>query len=383
MEQSQSVDVSDEFLVVEGEQTHSNNAALTDLPTPLIFSATTRQHTDLFKNYSGDIGLIMTVNGHKISTKASTQVLSLASPVWSQVIQNYAAGKFNFMKNNQELSNHEVGARGGTSQHLDFTEDNTEALTVLLNIAHLDFGKVPRKELCFSKLLNLAKLVAKYKCLSLVEPFYKNWLEGEDFEPFQDGHENWLFIAYVFGRHAAFAKLTKKIAKEVRVNKDGSLIDSLGQLFKDPMPHGILESIQEVRETTIKNTLDIWYHYVDSLIDSQTISCKLGKADCDELAFGKIVMALKQLNLWPAKTEIDLSVNDLADKLKGFSFGALGKGHEGCHEVSEIQRLTVEVAQGIPSPILYSHYSAMTSACMTLNCGAKDQEYDNCEDLDF
>ncbi|TVY34973.1 hypothetical protein LSUB1_G006257, partial [Lachnellula subtilissima] len=124
------------------------------------------------------------------------------------------------------------------AKDLDFSDDDGDALLLLLHIVHLQFRYIP-PQLDFPLLLQVAVLCDMYDCVQLVQPWLEAWLEDELDTALQPGHEQWLFIAWVFGRENIFNILARKLMEEVEVDKSGRCRVSTGYL-KEHMPPGIL-----------------------------------------------------------------------------------------------------------------------------------------------
>jgi hypothetical protein len=92
----------------------------------------------------------------------SSHAMALASPVWT---------KFFFP--------HWRDATASPVEEVDFTEDNAEALLILLCIAHLKFeqtlNKTPSREI----LIQLTMMCNKYFCHDLVKPWIGDWVRRE------------------------------------------------------------------------------------------------------------------------------------------------------------------------------------------------------------
>jgi hypothetical protein len=183
---------------------------------------------DAFTFAPGDIRLIVTNSKtkEKIVGTVCSESMVLASPVWK---------KFLFPPWEQTPS--------ADPKQINCSEDNAEALLVLLNIVHLKFDVVP-KILPYQLLYNLAILIDQYQCLKLVHPWLESWLQDEESQSMVDGQEGWLFIAWVFGREAIFEQLARKLLKQ-GTNYIGSHLKrakggGFKKIFPEPMPPGIL-----------------------------------------------------------------------------------------------------------------------------------------------
>jgi hypothetical protein len=65
------------------------------------------------------------------------------------------------------------------AQQINFGEDESSALMILLQIAHLHFDSVP-SSLDYHTLLNIALLCDQYDCAKLVKPWLSQWCSNED-----------------------------------------------------------------------------------------------------------------------------------------------------------------------------------------------------------
>ncbi|CAG8976851.1 hypothetical protein HYALB_00012670 [Hymenoscyphus albidus] len=249
-------------------------------------------------------------------------------------------------------------------EELDFTKDDAATLLIILNIIHLKFRSVPRRELSYRKLLAMAQICDKYNCVPLVELFLLGWLDGEDYEPSYDNRENWLYIAYVFGRDETFATLAINMVKNAT--------------FVDPMPEGILESIKTTRAAVIQALLDVWYEYTNSYMDKYTTICKEGNKKCDAMAWGSIVFALKGQGLWPERKagDITMSINELASNLLKRATGKCLK--------TNINDKIETILKEIPSPVLNVHEKHMDEISSLLDGDTDSEpEYEKLSDCDF
>jgi hypothetical protein len=190
----------------------------------------------------GDVSIKVNIRGQEVITgKVSSSAMSLASPVWKKFIfppfrqlrsDRKATGEAT--TNGDATTEGQGSSRAAKKQKrpdhsmpvetLDFTSDDSDALLVLLRIAHMKFKKIPTS-LSYDRLVNLAILCDEYDCADLVRPWFKTWFRNEISESCRDGREKWLFIAWVFGRERAFDSLSKKLLKETCLNKDGVPMD--------------------------------------------------------------------------------------------------------------------------------------------------------------
>jgi hypothetical protein len=81
----------------------------------------------------------------------------------------------------------------------------------------MKFKKVPGS-LSYDRLVNLAILCDQYGCVDLLRPCFQAWFANEETESGQPDWDQWLSIAWVFGRERAFETLAMKILKEISLD---------------------------------------------------------------------------------------------------------------------------------------------------------------------
>ena len=178
---------------------------------------------------SGDLLLLVTYSNDRIVFVVSSHAMSLASPIWKKTLKPPFPKLVSRIDGDDDLQDKQV----------DFSEDNGEALLLLLRIAHLQFSKVP-STLTFESLLDVAILYDKYDCVGLVGPWLSLWLSNEETQSKEQGYEEWLFIAWVFGREKTFKELATKLTHEVKINAKGDCLTSTGEIFPSQMPPDII-----------------------------------------------------------------------------------------------------------------------------------------------
>lgn len=176
--------------------------------------------------YSGDLRLLVTFSNQSLTWLGCSSSLSLVSPVWNKFLNPP------FPK----LVSKEGGDDDTQHKQIDFSEDCGEALLILFRIAHCQFRKIP-STLEFKSILDVAVLCDKYDCVGLVKPWLALWLAKEKTEP---GHEEWLYIAWVFGLEKIFQTLARKLIKEIAINDKGECLTSTGEIFSSQMPPDII-----------------------------------------------------------------------------------------------------------------------------------------------
>lgn len=227
-----------------------------------------------------DIQVALIHCGQSVNLGVSSDALCLASPVWKEFVyppfgtnagwkkerkaerkDNAAEGKSQaddkkgdqepnrLVKDdeaepNRQQNRTDPGGESNMAQRdpIDFTEDDGEALLILLRIAHLEFDKVPTTELPFKTLLGMAALCEKYQCVRVVLPWLGGWLAKEDTESKKPLQEQWLYIAWTFGREKVFAELAAPLILEARTSEQARFLNASGEdiWHWDMMPPGIL-----------------------------------------------------------------------------------------------------------------------------------------------
>jgi hypothetical protein len=170
---------------------------------------------------SGDRTIIVGEKEHGQRTyKVSSLAMSMASPVWKAMF-NPASG---FIESSPGAS-------------VDLPEDDTDALLILLRIAHLQFKQIP-KSITFAWLTELAVLCDKYDCVTLVKPFIEKWLSPWALLCLEPGYEAWLFIAWSFGCGQIFGLLAASLVVSIEIDSEGRILSSGNEVLAENMPPG-------------------------------------------------------------------------------------------------------------------------------------------------
>jgi len=198
---------------------------------------------------AGDIDIRIDYRNERMVGKVCSQALIQASPVWKKfLIPPWA-------KETSKVEVKEIGC----------SEDNGEALLILLNIAHLKFTAVPR-HLSYDVLFQIAILIDEYQCIQLVSPWVDSWMANEKAESKLPGQEGWLFIAWVFGRENILEGLSKMLVFTAKVNEKGELWRRDENIpIPEPMPNGLIGKSSS---------------YGLSIIGALKLLCKYAAADC-------------------------------------------------------------------------------------------------------
>ncbi|KAI9642668.1 hypothetical protein NHQ30_008399 [Ciborinia camelliae] len=183
-----------------------------------------QNHPFVFEN--GDLRAKANYDGREITFKLSSHALCFASPVWKKFIfppfprlHSPAPPIDSQPKTSRTASNDPF-----PDIELDFTEDNPEALLILLQITHLQFSTIP-SDLPYNVLYNIAILCDQYDCRRLVKPWIKDWLKDECNEAHLPHQEGWLWIAYCFGRKNIFYQLVNALALQASVGDSDKILE--------------------------------------------------------------------------------------------------------------------------------------------------------------
>ncbi|TVY49043.1 hypothetical protein LOCC1_G001345 [Lachnellula occidentalis] len=253
---------------------------------------------------------------------------------------------------------------------LDFSDDNGNALLLLLQIAHLQFRRVPDK-VDFQLLHQVAVLCDLYDCVTLIEPWVESWITKAHELPMPLGsgvQDQWIFIAWVFGKEEIFGNCATTLTRVVTVDLQGGCFYENRPL--DPyMPAGLLESIKRIRLSDIKCLLDIPYGQAKRIASvynqlpptKRYTKCTKGLKQCDAMVYGSLTLALQSLDLWPQRSpeSITVATENLADLL----LSKMGKihhmeDHASCITTDTSSRVAAIMGQ-LRRPTLPAHREHM------------------------
>ncbi|KAF8855126.1 hypothetical protein BDZ45DRAFT_805227 [Acephala macrosclerotiorum] len=349
---------------------------------PIKIAAT--ESVKLFGFRHGNAQIKITDSGELVVGKVSSHCMALASKVWQNLIfdprtKHQEKGKKSQGEKednietrwvNQTHKNQPVERQGPSGENnkqetsswpvneVDFRDNDSEALLILLRIAHLQYNDVPTT-LAYETLLDVAVLCNRYSCVELVEPWLSQWLSHEEKSLKEAGHESWLFIAWVFGRDKVFSDLAVGMVREATTNDDGKCLTSSGADISGPVPPMFLERIQELREELIRNLLEVPYSRLDKYESTiASICCQPGnnKEGCDAAIYGSIARGVQKAGLWPRKRagDIHMSANELATKVKDIRIYSASYGYEGHHSCGSptFRAQVTNILSAVPSQVL-------------------------------
>ncbi|KAI0851935.1 hypothetical protein F5Y00DRAFT_203732 [Daldinia vernicosa] len=205
-------------------------------------------------------------------------------------------------------------------------EDNVAAMTIILNIIHGRFDKVPGYEdfVYTTHFYNLCVLTDKYDMAHVLRPWAKGWSRSTHNQCEKLGqslrtkfcHER-LWISWELGDRVAF----ESMAKGMLMNSSASAGNNLRYVGALEPPE-IYERIEKVRLDTITSLLKPLNDIIGRLVRNDVSFCRqcdsFNKNRCLALTLGKIIQALHRHGLWPlpeSLTDLPYSVSTLAQKL--------------------------------------------------------------------
>lgn len=150
----------------------------------------------------------------------------------------------------QTISVDSQNSESDEEEELDFQDDDSEALLLLLRIAHVQFVGIP-KTLPYETLFPVAVLVDQYECAELIQPWVQNWLANEKSKSLELGKSKWLFIVWALGREAVLHELAGKCVNEVmhygdQPNASSYDILKTNKFLKSPSPPLLIDQIKSV-----------------------------------------------------------------------------------------------------------------------------------------
>ncbi|CAG8958567.1 hypothetical protein HYFRA_00009884 [Hymenoscyphus fraxineus] len=360
----------------------------------------------LFTFPDADLPIVVKHGGERVVGKVSSTAMCLASPVWKKFIKppfgrlGPARTETVGIESFKAAALGNQGSQATAGPQLDFQDDDSEALLLLLRIAHFQFVAIP-STLPYKTLLSMAVLVDQYDCVELVHPWVRLWLANESWESLQPDQENWLFIAWVFGRVPVFQNLADELARRtylwdrskfLKSTMPPLIIGTSSWKFREvALTDEMLESIFSTRRKEISKILEVPYRLADKLESTKLSTnrfvmsptgqgfkaklapeCKHNVLDCDILTYGSVTLHLLELQLWPKKSadEVLFSVGALATILRQITISQLPDtyntfgsplSHKNCPPVNIEQEIDNILSTKVPSPVLDSHILHMTA----------------------
>ncbi|KAK1613523.1 hypothetical protein BDP81DRAFT_187541 [Colletotrichum phormii] len=244
----------------------------------------------------------------------SSDAMRRASKVWATLLSGpFAEGR-------------------GETATLDYTEDATQAVLIVMDIIHLRFDRVPAI-LSLRGLRDLAVFTDKFDITHIVVPWLTGWLSWHSMKVNEKGSEvDWLWIAWEYGLLSVFNHVGKNLAfgsSHVAQSQAWGVFERDGMTDAAMLPPGTEDSILQARKDMTNTLLTLVYDYLDALLASpdrpqamagpfgDRSKCRNSRCDCIRLQLGSLILALKSIGLYPRKTadEVDMLPSQLRDEL--------------------------------------------------------------------
>ncbi|KAK5694967.1 hypothetical protein LTR17_024728 [Elasticomyces elasticus] len=253
---------------------------------------------------------------------------------------------------------------------MEMQDDDPDALKIVLNIAHLRFEAVPQS-LDFKQLLSLAILTDKYQATRVLRPWIADWTMDLTRFVGKPGYEECAWIAWEFGLEVEFEHIVTYLILHAKVDHEGSCLVDDEYLESKQLPSGLIESILDVRYTTIERLLGIPYDYMGRVENKEHAAglCRLSKAECTALSFESLMLGLKSLELGlsqPDTCDITSSISELARGLAMISIYRYEDGHhryrhysddshDECNIQGDLRERVKKVLEDVPSGMTENH----------------------------
>ena len=167
---------------------------------------------------SGDLTVQVGENEHQKTFIVSPKAMCLASPVWRIMLEPTVVG-------------------GRT--RMDLTNDDPDALLILLRISHLQFSEVPL-HVTYTLLVHLAVLCDKYEMAQLLIPWITPWQVDWKTYALKEGYENLFFVAWVFSDLETYTAIARNWVMRSTLDTDGNLVMGTNVFETKIMPPGAL-----------------------------------------------------------------------------------------------------------------------------------------------
>ena len=279
----------------------------------------------------GDVLLTLLSSAGIAKFRVNSNILCLASPVFRAML-----GPTSQFKERAALT-----GRTSASEPLEIplSDDDPEALGVIMRIIHLQYGWVP-SSLNADQLYKVAVICDKYDMRQSLEVWLTKWVSPLVTPPAKPvSGDRWMFIAYAFGERALFSRLTRDLILQCRSDKDGNLLTGNGNPLSEHLPghivgkrdvppgtarfnsHTPLAEISARRHQTIEAMVHCIHSIVEEYMTPETPRCQFKQVACDDLALGFLVRTFKRLKIYPETSQIrSQAIQEFKALLDGVSF---------------------------------------------------------------
>ncbi|KAI1445772.1 hypothetical protein F5Y02DRAFT_100688 [Annulohypoxylon stygium] len=290
-----------------------------------------------------------------------SRAMARSSPFWKKMLY----GEFAESKSAQPKD-------GKTPWVVKLPEDNSAAMSIILNIIHSRFDQVSGYEdfVYTTHLYNLCVLTDKYDMTHILRPWAKGWSRTTHIQCEKLGqslrskfcHER-LWIAWELGDFVTFDAMSKALL----LNSSSSAGNNLRYVGALEPPE-IYESIQKARLSMIKALLSRLDGILQGLVQQNKALCSRYKVssergDCLASMLGTTIQSLHSNGLWPIPQpeSVECSVWDFAAKLQAVQIeGDAGIYHK-CSQTVVLKAEIEKTLYSIPELLSEIHWRHLQS----------------------
>jgi len=200
-------------------------------------------------------------------------------------------------------------------EELDF---DPTAMAVVLYVIHGRSSGIP-EIITFENLLAIATICDYYDCAAAMSPWDKAWIQPLEKLALEPGYEDWLLVAYVFGKKELFVQLTKVVARNGVTMEDGKFGVKVGGEIKkmhSHLPERIIRTAPREAECVMcanftiagdlaakraqagEDILCVCRQIYNTYCDKSTVKCLNGQKYCDYIVFAALHLELAELGLF-------------------------------------------------------------------------------------
>ena len=106
-------------------------------------------------------------------------------------------------------------------------------------IAHFRYKDVVQA-LQFSEIVALAQVAKHYQINHMLVHYLDHWTRPFRSQILNPGYEEWLYVACQFGYEEDYLRLARHLALSSKVNEQGQLLSSKGEVILGTFPRGCL-----------------------------------------------------------------------------------------------------------------------------------------------
>ncbi|KAF5518207.1 hypothetical protein CGCA056_v011351 [Colletotrichum aenigma] len=238
--------------------------------------------------------------------------------------------------------------------------DAIEPMFLALLIIHGRFDIVPAR-LTVEELFELLVITNKYQMTGIARPWLHKWVPYLKAIPCSPHKDLLAWIAWELGAEQMFGHVAKAIARECRVNEDGEVLDTDGELMRLNIyldAAGILDGIARARKDAVSSLFSPLRLYTQEILNGK--GCTGGwlqNMKCNNTVLGSVMMACKTAGIDPAPLIAGCnpvylgSVADLYNKIQ-LMMVENWDGHD-CNPIEQAKVLAMNIIsiEDMPSPV--------------------------------